>query len=187
LKRNPALVDCSYAGGLPFASDETRAWLTEVLGAEDSRVQLARSRDADDESEAFEPGDLERAIELFRAQQSTEAAEVLQQGIRRALGGRSKFRARLDASRACLDANQAERARPMLERLQRDANSLTFETWEQAWAIELLQLLAVCYGRLAKAAKGDDEKKFSEMLSGVLDTLSGIDMQAAAAVQEEIS
>jgi type VI secretion system protein VasJ len=186
LKRNPALIDCSYSGGVPFASDDTRAWLTEMSAAGDSRVRLARAVESDEETAAFEPGDLDRAIDLLRMKQLTEGMEVLQQGIKRAADRRSQFRARLDAARACLDANQASWARPMLEALEREAETLTFDVWEPGWAVELYQLLAICYGRLAKASKGDEQQNFSSMLGKIHDALCRLDMQAAAAIQDEL-
>jgi type VI secretion system protein VasJ len=186
LKRNTALVDCSYAGGIPFASDETRSWLAEISDVEDFKVRLARSAPEDGEKAAFEPGDLDEAIKLLRSKQLTEGMEILQRGIQRAADRRSQFRARLDSARACLDANQAAWARPMLESLQREADTLTFESWEPGWAIELYQLMAICYGRLAKAAKGDEQQNFTALLNTIQDALLRLDMQAAAAVQEEL-
>ena len=186
LKRNPALVDCLYPGGIPFASDETRAWLTEISSSGDSKVRLARTAEGDEETAAFAPGDLEHAIDLLRTKRLTEGMEVLQRGIERPTDRRSQFRARLDAARACLDANQASWARPMLEALHREADALTFDVWEPARAIELYSLLAICYGRLAKATKGDEQQSFSAMLGEIQDTLCRLDMQAAAAIQEEL-
>lgn len=186
LKRNPTLVDCSYAGGLPFASTETREWLTEIAAADESRLRVARSSTESAAVAAFEPGDLERAIELLRSKQLTQGMEVLQRGIKRAADRRTQFRARLDAARSCLDANQASWARPMLEALKREAESLTFEVWEPTWAIELHQLLVICYGRLAKVTKGEEQQNFTVMLQTVQDALCRLDVQAAAAIQEEI-
>jgi type VI secretion system protein VasJ len=186
LKRNAVLVDCSYAGGVPFASDETRAWLAEISDVEDFKVRLTRPEPDDNTEAAFEPGDLDEAIELLRKKKLNEGMEILQRGIKRTTDQRSQFRARLDAARACLDANQAAWARPMLEGLQRDADTLTFNDWERSWAVELYQLLAVCYGRLAKASKGDEQQSFTAVLNEIRDTLCGLDMQAAAAVQEEL-
>ena len=187
LKRNPALTNCLYAGGVPFASDEVRAWLTEISAAADATVRLARTTEKKEESTAFEAGDLDHAIELLRTKQIPEGMEVLQRGIERAPDQRSQFRARLDAARACLDGNQASWARRTLEKLHRMAGDpMIFDEWERAWAIELYQLLAICYGRLAKAAKGSEQQNFSMMLGEIQDTLCNLDMQAAAAIQEEL-
>ncbi len=187
LKRNPALTNCLYVGGVPFASDEARAWLTEISTAADSTVRLARTAESEEESAAFEPGDLDHAAELLRTKQIQEGMEVLQRGIERAPDQRSQFRARLEAARACLDGNQASWARRTLEKLHRMADDpLIFDDWERAWAIELYQLLAICYGRLAKAAKGSEQQNFSSMLGEIQDTLCNLDMQAAAAIQEEL-
>jgi len=187
LKRNPALTNCLYAGGVPFASDETSAWLTEISATADSTVRLARTTESGEETAAFEAGDLDQAIELLRTKQIPEGMEVLQRGIERAPDQRSQFRARLVAARACLDGNQASWARRTLEKLHRMADDpLVFDDWERAWAIELYQLLAICYGRLAKAAKGSEQQNFSSMLGEIQDTLCNLDMQAAAAIQEEL-
>jgi type VI secretion system protein VasJ len=187
LDRIPFLIDCTYAGGLPFASDETREWLGELAATDTARVLIPRpTGDVTDEA-AFEPGDLDQAIELLRAKQLTQGMEILQRGIKRAADRRSQFRARLDAARTCLDANQATWARPMLEALKREAESLTFEVWEPAWAIELHQLLAICYGRLAKAAKAEEQQNFITMAHAVQDALCRLDVQAAAAIEDELS
>jgi type VI secretion system ImpA/VasJ family protein len=186
LKRNPALADCAFAGGIPFASDEARVWLTEVLAADDSRVRLARAPEDDTETAAFQPEDISRAIDLLRTKHLTEGMEVLQKGIERASDRRSQFRARLDAARACLDSNQPTWARPMLEALQKEADALTFDVWEPRWAVELYQLLAICYGRLVKASKGSEQQTFSSLLSEIQDSLCRLDIQAAAAIQEEL-
>lgn len=187
LKRNPALTNCLYAGGVPFASDEARIWLTEISAAADSTVRLARTAEGEEENAAFEARDLDHAIELFRTKQIPEGMEILQRGIERAPDQRSQFRARLDTARACLDGNQASWARRTLDKLQRMADDpLIFEEWERAWAIELYQLLAICYGRLAKAAKGSEQQNYSVMLGEIQDTLCNLDMQAAAAIQEDL-
>jgi type VI secretion system protein VasJ len=185
LKRNPNLTDCSFSNDTPFASDETRTWLAEIA-TEGTRVGVARESSGNGDLIGLEAGEVEQAIKLFREKKLTEGMEVLQRGVENARGPRAQFRARLDAATACLDSNQASWARPMLESLQREIGTLSFELWERSWAIELHQLLAICYGRLAKITTGEQQENCTLRLNEIKDALLRLDMRAAAAVEESI-
>lgn len=187
LQRNPALVDCTFASGLPFASDETRTWLAEISNEEGFRIGMMRPSSDEGAPTGFEAGEIEKAVQFLRKKKLTEGMGILQHGLDRASTPRSQFRTRLDAATACLDANRTLSAQSMLEDLQQKAEEgLTFDQWERAWAVELYQLLAICYGRLAKASKGEERKRFSTKLSEVRNILYSLDMHAAAAVEEAL-
>jgi len=185
LKRNPILVDCLFIDDTPFASDETRVWLAEIA-TEGTRVGVTRGSPGTGGPSGLEAGDVDKAIKLLREKKLSEGMEVLQRGVENARGPRAQFRARLDAATACLDSNQASWARPMLESLEREIGALTFELWEKPWAIELHQLLAICYGRLAKTTTGDQQERCETRLNEIKDALLRLDMQAAAAIDESI-
>lgn len=187
LQTNSKLIDCTFAGGLPFASDETRAWLAEIAAEGGPRLSATRSLQTDGGFSGIDPLDIERAVQLLRQKAKLSAGiEILQLGITSATGKRSRFRASLDAATAYLDARQEQWARRILETLQRESESLNFREWERDWAVELYQLLAICYGRLAAATAGDEKHSYAAMFSKVQDTLSSMDMQAAAAVEESL-
>ena len=187
LQRNSKLIDCTFAGGLPFASDETRAWLAEIAAEGGPRLSAARSLQTDGGSSGIDAADIERAVQLLRQKAKlSEGIEILQLGITSATGKRSRFRASLDAATAYLDARQEQWARRILETLQRESESLNFREWERDWAVELYQLLAICYGRLAATTAGEEKQSYATMFSKVQDTLSSMDMQAAAAVEESL-
>ena len=186
VQRIPALVACTYSDGLAFASDETKSWLNEISTTEGLKIGGMGASSGGQETPGLPAFDIERATQLLRKKRLTEGMEVLQRGIETAAGPRARFRARLDAATACLNANQATWARPMLEALQREAGALTFDSWEPAWAIQLYQLLAICYGRLAKSSKGEERRGYSTLFTEIMDVLCRLDMQAAAAIDEAI-
>jgi len=186
LERNPALLDCSFSSGIPFASDETRAWLAEIGSKQGVSLGVDTQSGGKPEQRVFESTELQEAIQALRKKKLTAGMEILQRGIGRARDARSAFRARMDSARVCLDAQQPGWARPLLESLREQAVELRFEAWEKAWAVELYQLLAICYGRLAKASKGEQRKDYTILYGEMRDILSRIDIRAAALVETSV-
>jgi len=180
LERNPALLDCSFSSGLPFVSDETRSWLAEIGSKKGISLGVAPQAGGTPEKRVFDATELQEAVQALRKKKIAQGMDVLQQGIERAQDARSSFRARMDSARACLDAQQPGWAKPLLEDLRNQSEEINFQKWEKAWAVELYQLLSICYGRLAKASKGDLRKDFTLLYGKNRDILSRLDIRAAA-------
>lgn len=183
LDRMSNLPELSFSDGTPFAADRTRKWLEEA--AEDRRPGLAMISGASSATgSALEPSEIAEARELFGKRRLAQALEILQRGIERAGSSRARFHTRLAAAQACLQAEQEGWARTLLEELGRDMEAFTFERWEPESAIQVLQLTALCYARLAKDRKTENREALRAEVEKLKARLFRLDMRAAAVVEE---
>jgi type VI secretion system protein VasJ len=177
----------------PFASDATRQWLDSLQSAAspgEAPMALPAARAAVDAGEpALSPADARKVQDLLAKQQPGGAAaafDLLQAAIDRAPHLRARFRARLAAARLCLQANQAGWARTLLEELLRESEVVSFEDWEPETAVDLYQLLALCYARPAKRGGPQDADAAREQLETLRRKLFRLDLRAAAALEEAL-
>ncbi len=126
------------------------------------------------------------AQRLFSKKKQAAAFSILHEAIERTTNLRSRFRTSLAASRVCLQSNQNQWAKTLLEDLFRQAEGFSFEVWQPETAVELHQLLAISYGRLAKGRKTDDRQDMRQRFDSHVERLFQLDMRAAAAVHEQI-
>ena len=176
----------------PFASDTTRQWLDGLQAAASGGeaappMVLPAARAAADAGEpTLSPADARKVQELLAKQQAGAAFDLLQASIDRAPNLRGRFRARLAAARLCLQANQAGWARSLLEELLRESEVVSFEDWEPETAVDLYQLLALCYARPAKRGGPQDAEAAREQLETLRKKLFRLDLRAAAALEEAL-
>jgi len=174
----------------PFASDATRQWLDSLEaaagGGEAAPMALPAARAVEPGEAALSPADARKVQELLAKQQPGPAFDLLQASIERAPNLRSRFRARLAAARLCLQANQAGWARSLLEELLRESEVVSFEDWEPETAVDLYQLLALCYARPAKRGGPQDPEAAREQLENLRRKLFRLDLRAAAALEEAL-
>ncbi len=187
---NPAKPSELIVERTPFASDATRQWLDSLQSAAspgEAPMALPAARAAVDAGEpALSPADARKVQELLAKQQPGGAFDLLQASIDRAPNLRARFRARLAAARLCLQANQAGWARTLLEELLRESEVVSFEDWEPETAVDLYQLLALCYARPAKRGGPQDADAAREQLEALRRKLFRLDLRAAAALEEAL-
>lgn len=183
LERMPNLPGLSFSDGTPFAAERTRAWLEESAAAQGPTLTMVTGGGSG-EASSLEAAEIAQARELFGKKRLAQALEILQRGIERAGSTRARFRTRLDAAQACLQAEQEGWARTLLEELGRDMETFTFERWEPETAIQVLQLTALCYARLAKDRKTENREALRAEVEKLKARLFRLDMRAAAVVEE---
>jgi len=148
LKRFPGVLELAFAGGRPFADEDTRRWIeTEVQsadaaapaggegGEEPPWVAIAREAKA----LASKKGGVEKGLVLF------------EQGVRGAFSLRERFQWELARARFCRDAGHAPLAIAQLEALDDQVARFDLEAWEPQLAVEVAKLLLLCYKGLPKA------------------------------------
>ncbi len=185
LDRCRGAVGAAFSDGSPFANPATVEWAGEVasnLGGRASFAAPAAAAGAD--AATLDQAMLDEVMQHFAKKKPHAALEILQTAVDRASGSRARFRTRLAASRACLLANQTTWARPLLDDLLRETRAFSFESWEPELAVELLQLAAVCYGRIAKDRKTEDKQSAKDLHEEHLAKLFRLDMRAAGAVAD---
>lgn len=183
LERMPNLPGLSFSDGTPFATERTRAWLEQSTAAQGPTLTMVTGGSGA-EASSLEAAEIAQARELFAKKRLAQALEILQRGIERAGSTRARFRTRLDAAQVCLQAEQEGWARTLLEELGRDMESFTFERWEPETAIQVLQLTALCYARLAKDRKTENREALRAEVEKLKARLFRLDMRAAAVVEE---
>ncbi len=179
------IAGLSFGDGSPVASEATKQWLGELESSSGGGafVMMSSSGGGATDAQVFEPAELEEAKGHFAKKRLAQALDILQRGIERAQGPRAKFRARLIAGRACLEAEQEDWARTLLEESLREMESFTFERWEQELAVETYQLLAHALARVAKERK-DQRDALRAEIDKIKSKLFRLDMRAAAIVDE---
>jgi type VI secretion system protein VasJ len=177
-----------FGDGSPMASEATKQWLAEIEsgggGGGGGFVMMSSSAGGGvGDVKVFDPAELEEAKTHFAKKRLAQALDILQRGIERAQGSRAKFRARLIAGRTCLEAEQEDWARTLLEESLRDMETFTFERWEQELAVETYQLLANALARVAKERK-DLRDSLRVEIDKIKSKLFRLDMRAAAMVDD---
>lgn len=185
LSRFSNLAGLQFSDGTPFATEATKTWLEEITQTAGKMLALpVASAGRGGESPVLSEADAAEVRKLFAAKKLPAALDILQRGIERAPTARATFHTRLAAARLCLEAEQTPWARTLLEELLRDMEAFTFEHWEPETAVEVLQLLAVGYARLAKDKKTENREGLRDELETIKGRLFRLDMRAAAAVDE---
>ncbi|MCU0291451.1 MAG: type VI secretion system protein TssA [Thermoanaerobaculaceae bacterium] len=184
LQRMPTLPELSFSDGAPFAAERTRKWLDEICEEAAPTLSIGGPAAAGAQGSALEAGEIAQARELFGKKKLGQALEILQRGIERAGTARSRFHTRLDAAQACLQAEQEGWARTLLEELGREMEGFTFERWQPETAIQVYQLTALCYARLAKDRKTENRETLRAEVEKLKARLFRLDMRAAAVVEE---
>lgn len=185
LSRFSNLAGLQFSDGTPFATEATRTWLEEITKTAEGMPTLpTASAGRGAESPVLSEADAAEVRKLFAAKKLAAALDILQRGIERAPTARATFQTRLAAARLCLEAEQTPWARTLLEELLRDMEAFTFERWEPETAVEVLQLLAVGYARLAKDRKTENREGLRDEIETIKGRLFRLDMRAAAAVDE---
>lgn len=192
VQRLPDLPSLSFAGGMPLASEATRAWITDTVlaapgsggggGGSSSGLSLGLA------AESAEPEGLAeartRAAELAAGGQLTEAVRLFEAGAARAIKARERAAWRVAIARVCADAGRHDVALAQLEALQDDLQSTTLEAWDPELASQMLRLLLTTRQKAlpAGAAAPEEQSKTRELLRRLarLDAAAALDFQRPA-------
>jgi type VI secretion system protein VasJ len=134
----PELPEFKFAGGMPFASTETQAWIKRELARQGSAspVPVSQAVTASLAPAGEEPG--EALPEGFRPR-----LVALEARLARAVGERARFRIRLDLAAHCIEGKRADLAYPILEQMGEDVEAYQLGVWEPPLAVAALRLQLV--------------------------------------------
>jgi len=153
LSRLPELVELSFADQTPFASDQTRLWLTaEVLqsGTHDASSQA----EAADAAEAWSIA-LTDASRLAASGDSDKAIALINDGLRQAGCMREQIYWRSTLAQLLLQIGQANAAASLLEQVINQLDEPQVSTWEPAMMALIYNLLFQSYQKQQVKKKDD--------------------------------
>lgn len=200
LRRVPGVLDLKFADGMPFASDQARAWIdSSVLGASrrggaagrPARVQRPREAtvvvapSGDGEQQTAWTQIAQEAQQLAAEGKVLEGASLFQDGQKRATSQRERFMWRLQQARFCFDMGLLEVAIPQLEFLEEQGERFGLDEWEPLLSLDVVQLLLRCYYTLSQEAEPPPPE-----LGGKTERLHArlcrLDVTAALAIDETV-
>lgn len=168
VKLFPQLVDASFAGGMPFASDITKEWL---------RTEVTPSGGGGGGGEATEGSEaLGAARALLAGGKIEEALGALAELSGGARSGRARFRARLAMAQALATGPSAGVADGIFESLAEELAQNGLEAWEPELAAECYRSHLVC---LKQIKKPPNDPSLAPQLSAATRRLSRVDPLAA--------
>ena len=154
IRRLPGIVELCYADGTPFADQETRQWLTELIpkgGESPGPARTAKAAAGDGETREA----LDQAEALARKKKLPEAVSLIQQQMQVCTGGRDRLIWRIGLARILMRAPSSGLVRPHLELILKDIDEFRLEEWDPGLALEGLQTVF----RGLNAGKGKEESQ----------------------------
>ncbi len=157
LKRVPGLAGLKTSGGVPFADDATRKWLTKrvlagtgvELGTTDETVAAgARPRGGEGFAAA-----LQEAKKLVRQKKLGDALALLEKGAQRAERLDDRVAWKLEVAKLCMNAGRDEMALAQLEALDEELRRATIEDWDPQMYAEVLKSLLQCRQKVAASTE----------------------------------
>jgi type VI secretion system protein VasJ len=137
--RLPKILDLKYANGIPFADDQTKAWLASL--SDDSGQSSKSSSKSDEIQDAFIV-----AKKLALSGKLTESFYLLNECTVNTKRDRFKIKMAC-AELACING-QEKVGIPMLERIVEETRSLSVAEWETDFLAKALALLVNAYSKL---------------------------------------
>jgi type VI secretion system protein VasJ len=188
LQRLPELAELSFAGGMPLASDASRAWIRETVMAAPGGGGAKSSGGLALAPEGGEPEGLgearERAAGLVGEGKLTEAVRLFEAGAARAVKARERAAWKVALARVCADVGRHDVALAQLEALEDDLRATTLEAWDPELASQMLRLLLAARQKAvpAGAAGAEDHQKLRELLRRLarLDVAAALEFQRPA-------
>lgn len=145
LKRLPVLEGLRFHDGAPFASDDTRAWISSHVlpHTQPASPSAASSGQATAENRPWDEG-LVSAQAVLRKDGLKAAVQMMKHDMTQARGGREKLFWQLAQARLCFHARKYDLARIQLETLYQLLQQNGLEDWEPDLALQVLSLLHNC-------------------------------------------
>lgn len=144
VKLFPELLDMSFAGGLPFASDLTKDWIANELAGGGGGG--GGGADAGEGAEI-----LGKARSLAAGGKVDEALGALEGLSHSARSGRARFKARLAMAQALASGNTAPAAEGIYDALLAEIDAVRLEQWEPELAAECYRGHLSCLRAMKKA------------------------------------
>jgi type VI secretion system protein VasJ len=175
-KRLPDIAALSFADGSPFCDETTKKWLSgEVRSVFSSAGGAAAAPSTGDPFDK----EMKKVNELVGSGKIEEAIDLVQSGIRTAKCERDSFRRSMLVGTLLLQAEQAEIAVSVLERLDQKAGVYSLEKWDPDLAVEAWSLLMRAY-KAARAGKpANIQVLLQEKQNSILTKVSYIDPKKA--------
>lgn len=176
----------------PFASETTQQWLVAIRTdseepvSSSENVSLPLLAASEENGELGSPAEMKAIQILLKKKKLSLAFDTIQTALEIARGRRSRFHIRLTAAKLSLEANQGAWAQAILEELMRESEQINFEDWEPKTAVDLYQLLAVCYSRFPRRGGPDDLEEARAQLEALRRKLLRLDLRAAATLDEAL-
>lgn len=169
VKLYPAVIDATFAGGMPFASDVTKEWLA-------AEVMPSAGGGGGGGSETTEGSEaIAAARALLAGGKTEEALSALAELAGSAKSGRARFRARLAIAQALASGPSANIAEGMFEALSEELVQRGLETWEPELAAECYRAHLICLKQLRKP----NDSSLAPQIAAVSRRLSRVDPLAA--------
>jgi len=152
LRRVPVLSKLQYADGTPFAKAATVKWLQTQVAAGGAHPAPGAA-----ENESSGAGAQNQALDAARQAaergEVKQAAQLLQQAIEGARGGRERFQLRLELATICARAQAISLAEALYATLLDQVREQNLELWEP----ELARACFVSYYDFLTGLAGEDE------------------------------
>jgi len=145
VRRLPDLLGSTFEGGVPVASEVTRAWIEhELLGGPVKGAAAGAGPDRLEET-------MTEARKLATRGKLPAATAMVQKELQGVPPGRGRFLWRLNMARLCAESGRPALAVPVLEALDGEAERAGLDQWEPELAVEVVKLLWQCYSSLSKS------------------------------------
>ncbi len=141
LVRYPELVEYSFADGTPFASSDTREWLSGLQQGSSSAPAGAVSGAVTAQEDEVLHEALAQADQWARGKAMPRALGLLQDLVKSASGRAQAFRRQLGMAEFCLRHNQPVLGRALLETLHQELQTGELMDWEPELSSRVLQLM----------------------------------------------
>lgn len=178
--RLPGLINLSFAGGIPFVSNETKVWLTSEVQPRVGGMEQSRNAGlvADDNVPAGFAEVVSDARQLAARGKLAEAVKLYQDGIAATGQKRGQFLWRLGLARLCLDAGKVALAAPQLEELEKEIQQHELEVWEPRLCLEVYTALLTARRTLLKDTRRATPE-LAQKTSQLYDRLCRLNVMAA--------
>ncbi len=165
IKQYPVLLDASFAGGMPFASDITKEW----IGAEVMPSAGGGGGGGGEKTEGSEA--LAAARTLLAGGKTEEAVAALAELSSSGRSGRARFRARLAMAQALSTGPSAPVADGIFESLAEELAANGLEGWEPELAAECYRSHLACL----KAMRKPNDNSLAPQIGAASKRLSRVD------------
>ncbi len=172
LARAPELPSLTFSNGVPFASEDTKAWASGLAaggggGGAQSPVDKA----------------VADAAKLVAEDRAPEAVTLLSRAANQLTGPAHRFRARLEIAKLCLQIQQLDMALAQLETLEKLADRHRLASWDPELCADMYAHLY--RARRLQAAHGSDDPDLGKKVSHSFQRLCELDAAQALKVTQE--
>lgn len=136
LRRLPGVERLRYADGMPFADEETRAWLTQIAGQGSGAAFTAEAHTAPAQEHART---LDQAETLYASGDLAGALNILDAALRCAQGGAQRLPLRVGQTRLLIRARQWAAATALAEELLDLCAARDLASWDPEQALLVLE------------------------------------------------